>query len=106
MVHLASVFKNGDSIDSRVGPLYSNSRGQVGLVVAAWDGSQWLQMISPRTLDQAKDTFSDLADKIRADKTLDPQPLNLDRLPFWGGSRLQELEDALKNIRGREEFDW
>ena len=29
------------------GLFYSNSRGQVGLLVAAWDGSQWVQMISP-----------------------------------------------------------
>src|SRR5271166_6369435 len=63
--NIARVFGNGDSIDKRVGPFYSNRKGQVGLLVAAWNGSQWLQMISPGTADQPRDTFAELAEKIR-----------------------------------------
>jgi hypothetical protein len=104
--HLARIFSDGDSIDCRVGPFYSNRHQQVGLLVAAWDGCQWLQMVSPGTPDQPSDAFSALAEKIRADKTFDPQPLNLDRLSRSPTGRLQELEDVLKDLRGRRDFDW
>ncbi len=104
--NIARVFRNGDSIDERVGPFYRNSKLQVGLLVAAWDGSQWLQMISPGTPDQPKDRFVELADKIRQDRTLDPQPLSFDGPGLKTGCRLQELYDILEGIRGRKDFDW
>jgi len=104
LAHLASILRNGDAIDCRVGPFYSNRRGQVGLLVAAWNGSQWLQMISPGTQDQPNDAYSQLTDKIRADKTFDPQVLDLNCLS--ANARLRELEDILKDLQGRRDFDW
>jgi hypothetical protein len=106
MGNLARVFRDGDSIDKRVGPFYCNSKGQVGLLVAAWNGSQWLQMISPGTPDQPRDHFAKLAEEIRADRTFDPRPLDFAALPRSADKRLQELEDIIANLRGRREFDW
>ncbi len=106
--NLARVFGNGNSIDVRVGPFYSNRKCHTGLLVAAWNGSQWLQMISPGTPDQPSDAFAQLAEKIRSDRTFDPQPLQFDE--FGRSSiidrRLQELEDILKGICARRDFDW
>lgn len=106
MESLARVFRNGNSIDTRIGPFYSNRKGQIGLIVAAWRGSQWVQMISPGTPDQPRDMFAALAEKIRADKTFDPPRLHVDRLLRSTDARLQELEDILEDIRGRRDFDW
>lgn len=108
MENLARVFRDGNSIDIRVGPFYSNRKGQTGLLVAAWNGSQWLQMISPGTPDQPCDAFTQLTDKIRSDHTFDPQPLQFDdsgRLSLLH-NRLHELEDILNGIRSRKDFDW
>ncbi len=103
---LARILRDGDLIDTRVGPFYSNGKGQIGLLTAAWNGSQWLQMISPGTPDQPKDTFMELAEKIRVDRTFDPQPLSFDRITRSTGRRLEELEDILQSLRGRRDFDW
>jgi hypothetical protein len=106
MGNLARIFADGDAIDTRIGPFYSNRKGQVGLVVAAWNGSQWVQMISPGTNDQPRqDAFVELVGKIRADRTFDPHPLDLSRQTY-GDRRLQELEDILKTVRARGDFDW
>lgn len=78
MGNIARIFRNGDCIDERVGPFYSNSKGQIGLLVVAWDGSQWLQIISPGTPDQPTDYFVELAGQIRQDRTIDPQPISFD----------------------------
>jgi len=104
--NLARVFRDGDSIDKRMGPFYCNSKGQIGLLVAAWNGSQWLQMISPGTPDQPRDHFAKLAEEIRADRVFDPQPLDFAALARSTNSRLQELEDIIADLRGRKEFDW
>lgn len=104
--NLARVFRDGDAIDKRIGPFYSNKKGQIGLVVAAWNGSQWVQMISPGTPDQPNDAFIQLAEKIRADRTLDPQPLRFDSISGSTDTRLKELEDILQNLRIRKDFDW
>jgi hypothetical protein len=104
--NLASVFRDGGAIDTKVGPFYCNSKGQVGLLVAAWNGSQWLQMISPGTPDQPKDRFAKLAEEIRADKTLAPVPLDFSLPAHSKNDRLQELEDIIADLRGRREFDW
>jgi hypothetical protein len=105
--NLACVFQDGNSIDLRVGPFYANKKGQIGLLVAAWNGSQWLQMISPGTQDQPSDVFTELAARIRADRTIDPQPLFVDGdRSSTTDRRLQELEDILQGIRARKDFDW
>jgi hypothetical protein len=108
MRNLARVFRDGNAIDQRIGPFYSNRKGQAGLLVAAWNGSQWLQMISPGTPDQPADGFAELVEKIRADRTFDPQPLHFDEFGHvsLADNRLQELEDVLNGICGRRDFDW
>jgi hypothetical protein len=106
MAKLSRVFRDGNAIDVRVGPFYSNKRRQTGLVVAAWYGSQWVQAISPGTSEQPDDDFSRLAGKIRDDRSVDPRPFRFDALTPSSDSRLQELEDILKNLRGRPSFDW
>jgi hypothetical protein len=103
---MAAVFRDGNAIDTRVGPFYSNRKGQVGLVVAAWNGSQWLQMISPGTPGQPQDAFAELEDRIRTDRTFDPHPLDVDAMPSATDRRLQELEDILRSLRSRTDFDW
>lgn len=73
MERLARVFRDGDSIDERVGPFYCNRTGQVGLVVSAWNAGQWLQIFSPGTPDHLRDdTFAELEERIRADRTFAP----------------------------------
>lgn len=108
MPNLSRVFRDGDAIDERVGPFYVNRRGQAGLLVAAWSGSQWLQMISPGTPDQPLDGFVELANKIRADRTFDPQPpcFNEFGRASRTDARLQELGDVLNGICARKDFDW
>ena len=101
---LARVFGNGAAIDEKTGPFYRNQSGQIGLVVAAWNGSQWLQMISPGTPDQPRDSFAELAEKIRTDRTIDPQPLQIGRIAGSADSRLKEFDDILRNLLGRKDF--
>jgi hypothetical protein len=102
----ALVFRDGNAIDTRIGPFYCNRKGQVGLVVAAWNGSQWVQMISPGTPDQPKqDKFVELVHTIQQDRTFDPHPIDLSR-ETYSDHRLQELEDILKDIQARRDFDW
>lgn len=104
--NLARVFRNGDLIDTRVGPFYANRRGQVGVIVTAWDGSQWLQIISPGMPDQPMDEFCELAARIRSDKMFDPHPIDFDNLVLSTDKRLQELEDIIRTLRGRPDFQW
>jgi hypothetical protein len=107
MVNLSRIFADGDAIDTRIGPFYCNRKGQVGLVVAAWNGSQWVQMISPGTNDQpGQDAFVELVAKIRADRTFDPHALDISRMGRVTDRRLQELEDILKTVQARRDFDW
>jgi hypothetical protein len=106
MTHVAGVFKNGDAVDKRVGPFYCNRQGQVGLLVAAWNGDQWMQMISPGTPTQPQDAFAELERTIRADRSFDPQPIDFGSMPAATDWRMQELEDILRNLRGRTDFHW
>ena len=106
MAHIASIFRNGDAIDTRVGPFYCNRRGQVGLLAAAWNASQWIQIISPGTPGQPQDAFTELERTIRADRSFDPQPLDFGSLPAATDWRIQELEDILGNLQVRADFEW
>ena len=117
--NLERVFRNGDSVDERAGPFYTYRKGQVGLLVAAWNGSQWLQMISPGTPDQPRDDFAELAKKIQADPIVDARRQlqaairNLSRRKTRGAvgrsahTQLQELEEEIfEHLRGQRDFDW
>lgn len=106
MPKLARVFRDGNSVDPSCGPFYSNSKGEIGLLVTAWNGSQWIQMISPGTPDQPEDQFRELSDKISADRTIDPQPVSLSQVKNDGNRSLQELIDILGSVRGRRDFEW
>ena len=106
MERIARIFRNGDGIDRSIGPFYSNRKGQVGLIVAAWNGSQWLQVISPGTPDQPNDNFTAIAQRIREDRTIDPQPLDFDRFGRSTSPGSLELLDIIGQLRGRSDFDW
>lgn len=104
MSHIATVFSNGDAIDTRVAPFNRNRWGKVGLLVAAWNGGQWVQMISPDTANRLQDAFAELEHRIRSDRTFDPQPVDFDNIPTTKYRRPQELEDILQNLRGPSRF--
>jgi hypothetical protein len=97
-------------IETRLGPFYRNHKNQVGLVVGAWDGSQWVQMFSPGTPDQPLDRFTRWMARVRDDRQFDPQ------ITFFGdddnggssppGVQIEELEDILRHLRARRDFDW
>lgn len=106
MSKIAKVLRNGDAIDTRVGPFYRNRRGQVGLLVGAWNGSQWIQMISPGTPNQPQDAFAEFEGTIRADRSFDPQPIDFSLTPAATNWRMQELEDIILNLRARTDFEW
>jgi hypothetical protein len=108
MANLAHIFADGNAIDTRVGPFYCNRKGQqLGLIVAAWNGSQWVQMISPGTTDQPRqDAFVALVARIRADRAFDPHPLDIFTIGRVTHRRLQELQDILKIVQARRDFDW
>ncbi len=55
------------------------------------------------------DGFAELAEKIRADRTFDPQRLHFNEFgrASLAHNRLQELEDVLNgHLRARRDFDW
>jgi len=106
MANIASIFRNGDCIDIRIGPFYANRKGQIGLVTAAWNGDQWLQVISPGTPDQPADNFTEIAQRIRDDRTIDPRPLDFDQLGRLVAPRCVELIDIIGQLRGRNDFEW
>lgn len=106
MSRIAKVLSNGDAIDTRVGPFYRNRRGQIGLLVGAWNGSQWIQMISPGTPNQPQDAFAELERTIRADRSFDPQPIDFSSTLGSANRRMQELEDIILNLRARTDFEW
>lgn len=108
LANIAKIFRDGNAIDKRVGPFYVNKKGQIGLLVAAWNGSQWLQVISPGVPSQPNDEFSEIANKIRADRTIDPQPLFFNSSGGFSMKNpgLRELEDILRQVKERADFDW
>lgn len=94
---LARVFQNRDLVNERVGPFYHNFVGQIGLLVEAWNGPQWLHIISPRVFpDQPIDEFDQVAAEIISDEKFDP--LDLDRIS-------EQATEAIGNLKAFEDFD-
>jgi len=60
-------------------------------------------MISPGTPDQPRGSFAELAEKIRADRTIDPQPLQIGRIAGPADSRLKEFDDPSRSL-GEKRF--
>jgi hypothetical protein len=75
-------------------------RGQIGLIAAAWNGSQrTADNQSWHTKPTPQDIFAELERTIRANRSFDPEPVDFGSIPPAADRRLQELEASSETCK-------